>query len=88
MRDRLLEYSLKQRPDPCASYSGLSYDNRFIDKWMLVLEKTSLTRENKIDESRRLGCGDLTKRFDVTQAEPSPSRPPSWILPGIRKQVT
>ena len=41
-------------------------------------------RENKIDWSKRLDCGDLTKRFDVIQAELSPT----WILAGIRKQVT
>ena len=32
--------------------AGLVYDHRLISKRMLALEKTSLTRENKIDESR------------------------------------
>ena len=29
--------------------AGLNYDHRFINKRMLKLEKTSLTRENKIE---------------------------------------
>ena len=51
MRGRLLGYSFEPRPNsPCACYSGLSYVHRFVNKWMLELEKKpSLTRENKID---------------------------------------
>ena len=45
------------KPRP-ARYSGLNYDHRFINKRMLKLEKTSLTRENKIEQSRSLGCGE------------------------------
>ena len=52
--------------------SGLGYVHRIINKWMLALEN-SLTRENKIDQFKSLGCGDLTKRLDVIQAEQSPS---------------
>ena len=68
----------------CACDSGLGHVHRIINKWMLALENYSLTRENKIDQSKSLGCGDLTKRFDVIQAEQSPS----CILPRIRKQIT
>ena len=72
------------RTQACACDSGLGHVHRIINKWMLALENYSLTRENKIDQSKSLGCGDLTKRFDVIQAEQSPS----CILPRIRKQVT
>ena len=34
---------------PCAYYRGLGYDHRLINQRMLALEKTSLTRENKIE---------------------------------------
>ena len=56
------------RTQACACDSGLGYVHRIINKWM----------------PKSLGCGDLTKRFDVIQAEQSPS----CILPRIRKQVT
>ena len=72
------------RTQSCACDSGLGHVHRIINKWMLALENYSLTRENKIDQSKSLGCGDLTKRFDVIQAEQSPS----CLLPRIRKQVT
>ena len=51
MRGRLLGYSFEPRPDS----SRLSYDHRFINKQMLANEKTSLTRENKIDELQTFG---------------------------------
>ena len=37
------------RTQACACDSGLGYVHRIINKWMLALEKNSLTRENKID---------------------------------------
>ena len=37
------------RTQSCACDSGLGYVHRIINKWMLALEKNSLTRENKID---------------------------------------
>ena len=37
------------RTQACACYSGLGYVHRIINKWMLALEKSGLTRENKID---------------------------------------
>ena len=45
----LLGYSFEPRP----WYSGLCYDHRFCE------EKTSLTREDKIDWSKSSGCGDF-----------------------------
>ena len=33
----------------CACDSGLSYVHRIINKWMLALEKSGLTRDNNID---------------------------------------
>ena len=58
MRFTLLGYSFQPRPNrPCACvYSGCSDNHHFINKRMLTLEKTSLTRENKIDKSRRAGA--------------------------------
>ena len=37
------------RTQACDCDSGLGYVHRIINKWMLALEKNSLTRENKID---------------------------------------
>ena len=37
------------RTKACACDSGLGYVHRIINKWMLALEKNSLTRKNKFD---------------------------------------
>ena len=37
----------------------LGYGHRFINERMLALEKTSFTREDKVDYSRSLSFGDL-----------------------------
>ena len=50
MRGRLLGYSFEPRPNsPCACYSGLSYVHRFVNKWMLALEKKPQFDEREQD---------------------------------------
>ena len=50
MHYMLLEYKFRtQALSPWTWYSGLSYDYRFINRRILALEITVLTRENKID---------------------------------------
>ena len=65
----LLGYSFKPKQS-CACYRGLGYDHRFINKWILALKKTSLTKENKIDWSTSLGCGDLKGLMQFRQSFP------------------
>ena len=60
MRGMLLGYNFEPRPNShaLATAGSVTTRDRFINKRMLALEKTSLTRENEIDSSRSLGCGD------------------------------
>ena len=53
MRCMLLGYSF----DPRLNSRTLGYDNQFVNKLMLTLEK--FDERNKTDESRRSGCGDF-----------------------------
>ena len=61
MRCMLLGYTFEPRSNSpvLGIYSRLSCNHRFIKKKMLPLEKNSLTRQNKIDLSRRSDCGDF-----------------------------
>ena len=47
----------------------LGYGHRFINERMLALEKTSFTREDKVDYSRSLSFGDLEGLPGVIQEE-------------------
>ena len=53
-------YSFQPRPNSCACYGGLDYDNRFINKEILAVEKKNTsTRPNKINQSKNFSYGDL-----------------------------
>jgi len=47
----------------------LGYGRRLINERMLALEKTSFTREDKVEESRSLSFGDLEGLLGVIQEE-------------------
>ena len=65
----LLGYSFKPRPNSLVlATEGLVMTIGF--KWILALKKTSLTKENKIDWSRSLGCGDLKGLMQFRQSFP------------------
>ena len=71
MRGMLLRYSFEPRPKGrvLVSLGSVMTIDQSINGCSHSEKRNSLARENKIDQSRSMGCGQCPQRFDTIQAE-------------------
>ena len=71
MRGMLLRYSFEPRPKGrvLVTLGSVMTIDQSINGCSHSEKRNSLARENKIDQSRSMGCGQCPQRFDTIQAE-------------------